>query len=60
MSEGKGNREGDISTMEWSTPMGVYIRKTERVDENTMKVFGLMKSADGTEISSEGVYKRVN
>ena len=60
MSEGIGNRQGDFSTMEWSTPMGVYVRKTERVNENTMKVFGLMKDADGTEIHSEGEYKRVN
>jgi hypothetical protein len=60
MSEGKGNRDGDISTMEWSTSQGVFVRKTERVDANTMKVFGLMKGADGSEIHSESEYNRVN
>ena len=59
MSEGKGNREGNISTIEWLTSEGVYVRTTEKVGENTMKVTGLMKGADGKEIHSESELKRV-
>jgi len=59
MSEGKGSQEGNIFTMEWITPMGTYVRKTEMVDENTMKITGLMKSADGKEMHSESELKRI-
>ena len=59
LSVGKGYREGNLSTMEWSTPMGIYVRKTEKVDENTMRITGLMTNADGTEIRSESNYKRI-
>ena len=59
MSEGKGSREGNISKMEWTTPMGVYVRTTEKIDENIMKITGLMTASDGKKMSSKAEYKRV-
>ena len=59
MSKGNGTREGWISTMHWTTAEGSYTRTTEKVDENTMKVTGVMKNADGSEIRSQAEFKRV-
>jgi len=59
MSEGKGFREGNLSTMKWSTGEGIYIRTTEKIDENTMRVTGTMTDASGQEMRSESHYKRV-
>jgi hypothetical protein len=53
MSEGTGSREGWVSTMKWTTAEGTFIQTTEKVDDNTMKVTGLMKNADGSEIRSK-------
>jgi len=59
MSEGSGTREGNISRTEWTTPMGTYVRTTEKVDENTMRIVGIMPGPDGTEMRSETELKRV-
>lgn len=59
MSEGKGFREGNLSTIKWATPMGTYIRTTERIAENTMKVTGVMTGASGQEMQSETEFKRI-
>jgi len=59
MSEGHGTQEGNISTMEWETPQGPYVRTTEKVDENTMRVTGVMKGPDGKEMRSVTELKRI-
>jgi len=59
MSEGKGFREGNLSTIKWATPMGTYIRTTEKIDENTMKVTGVMTGANVQEMRSETEFKRI-
>jgi len=59
MSEGKGFREGNLSTIKWSTQEGVYIRTTEKIDENTMHVTGSMTDASGQKINSESTFKRI-
>jgi len=59
MSEGHGMQEGNNSKMEWATAMGPYVRTTEKVDENTMKINGVMKGADGKEMKSVSELKRI-
>ena len=59
MSMGQGNRQGNISVMKWSMSGGEYIRTTEKVDQNTMKVTGVMTMPDGKEMKSETVLKRI-
>jgi hypothetical protein len=59
MSQGKGSRKGNISTMNWSTPMGVYVRTTEKMDENTMRITGVMAGPDGKEMRSESQLTRI-
>jgi hypothetical protein len=59
MSEGNGFREGNLSTMKWSTNEGLYIRTTEKIDENTMRVSGSMTDPSGQEMRSDSNYKRV-
>ena len=59
MSEGSGTQEGNISRTEWTTPMGTYVRTTEKVDENTMRIVGIMLGPDGTEMKSETELKRL-
>ena len=60
MAEGHGNRQGNVSIMKWPMAGGVYTRTTERVDQNTMKVTGVMTMTDGMEMKSETVLKRIN
>jgi hypothetical protein len=59
MYTGKGFREDNISTMKWSTQQGIYIRTTERIDDNTMRVTGSITDAAGHEVRSESEFKRV-
>jgi hypothetical protein len=59
MSEGHGTREGNISTMNWSTAQGPYVRKTEKVDENTMRITGVMQGPDGKEMKWVTELKRI-
>jgi hypothetical protein len=59
MSKGEGSRTGDKSTMNWSMGKDVYVRITEKVDENTMRVSGCMTDAGGREMKSESEFKRI-
>ncbi len=59
MSEGHGTREGNISTMKWSTQTGPYVRTTERVDEHTMRITGVMAGPDGKEMRSVTELRRI-
>jgi hypothetical protein len=59
MAMGHGSRMGNISTVKWTMHEGVYVRSTEKVDENTMKVTGLMTMPDGNEMKSESLLKRI-
>jgi len=59
LSQGEGFREGNISTIKWKTNMGIYLRTTERIDENTMRVTGTMTGENGQEMHSETLFKRV-
>jgi hypothetical protein len=59
MSMGEGSLMGNKSTMNWSMGKDVYVRTTEKVDENTMRVTGHMTNAEGKEMKSESEFKRV-
>ncbi len=59
MSQGSGSQSGNTARTEWTTPMGIYVRTTEKVDENTMKITGVMPMGEGNEMRSETVLKRV-
>jgi hypothetical protein len=59
MSEGQGVQHGSTSKMEWATNKGPYVRTTEKVDENTMKISGVMPGPDGKEMKSVTELKRV-
>jgi hypothetical protein len=59
MAQGKGIRKGNTSIFNWTMAAGAYVRTTEKVDENTMKVSGVMTMPDGSEMHSESLLKRV-
>jgi hypothetical protein len=59
MSQGKGIRKGNASVFKWTMAEGVYLRTTEKVDDNTMKVTGVMTMPDGKEMRSESELKRI-
>lgn len=61
MSEGHGLQEGATAKMEWATAMGPdpYVRTTEKLDENTMQISGIMTGPDGKEIKSVTELKRI-
>ncbi len=59
MGTGKGSRQGNVSVVKWPMYGGEYVRTTEKVDENTMKVTGVMLMPDGKEMKSETLLKRI-
>lgn len=59
MTTGSGTGEGNKSTMTWQTPSGKYVRTTERIDDNTIHITGVMTGPDGKEKISEAELKRI-
>jgi hypothetical protein len=60
ISHGKGKHEGDVSTMEWTTPgMGTQTRIMEKIGENNFRTLITMKGKDGKEMQAFSEMRRV-